>query len=84
MVEEQIKLKIKKALPRCEVILTNFSSEHYGHDAGGAHISLEVKDESFRDKKTFEQHRIIYKILDKEMKSGEIHALRIKTGVKNG
>lgn len=84
MLKQKIEEKIKEALPNCDLVVTDFSSEHYGHDASGAHILVEVRDDLFKDKKIFEQHRVIYSILDKEIKSKEIHALRIKTGVKNG
>ena len=74
-----IKEKVLKALPNSSIEVTNFSSEHYGHDAGGAHIEVTVTDQSFKDKSTIEQHQQIYKILDTELKDGTLHALKINT-----
>ena len=74
-----IEQKIKQELPASQVEIKNFSSEHIGHDAGGAHIEVTVTDNIFKDKKTLQQHQIIYKILDKELKDGTIHALKINT-----
>ena len=74
-----ITTKIKATLPNATVNITNFSSEHIGHDAGGAHILVDIKDDSFKDISIIKQHQLVYKILDNELKSGTIHALRIKT-----
>ena len=46
---------------------------------GGDHIQVILVSPEFEDKSLLEQHRIVYDILDNEVKSNEIHALTLKT-----
>ena len=81
MLLKQIESNIKKSLPKCKVEVVDTSSDHIGHDAGGAHILVNITDESFKGVSLALQHKKIYEILDEELKDGTIHALRIKTRV---
>jgi stress-induced morphogen len=78
-IEETIKNKIKEELPSSNIVVTNFSSEHMGHIDKGHHIEVTITDKSFKDKRTLQNHQTVYKILNEELKSGEIHALKINT-----
>ena len=82
MLSEQIKEKIKKSLPDSTITVIDFSEEHEGHNAPGAHIALTVIDKTFEGKSLSEQHQMIYKILSEEIKNETIHALRIRTNTK--
>ena len=46
---------------------------------GGDHIQVVVVSPDFENKSLVEQHKIIYDILQDEMKSNAIHALALKT-----
>ena len=72
--------KIREALPESIITIDDFSSKHYENGGHGAHIQVIVYDKIFNKKSLPEQHKIIYKILSKELSNGELHALRIKTG----
>ena len=46
---------------------------------GGDHIQLIVVSPEFEGKSLLEKHKIIYDVLDDEIKSNSIHALTLKT-----
>lgn len=46
---------------------------------GGDHIQVILVSPDFENKSLVEQHKIVYDILDKELKSNTIHALTLKT-----
>lgn len=46
---------------------------------GGDHIQVIIVSPEFENKSLVERHKIIYDILDNEMKSNKIHALTLKT-----
>ena len=46
---------------------------------GGDHIQVIVVSPDFENKSLVEQHKIVYDILENEMKSNAIHALTLKT-----
>lgn len=46
---------------------------------GGDHIQAIIVSPEFEGKVLVEQHKIIYDIFSKEIKSNEIHALTLKT-----
>ena len=79
--KDHIKEKLTTAIPNAEVTVIDFSDEHEGHHASGAHIAVTVVSSSFKDKSLVEQHQLIYKILDEEIKNQTIHALRIRTRI---
>lgn len=83
MIQDEIKHQIEQALPGAIVNVTHKSSQHQGHDPGGAHLGVTVKYQGFKGKTIVEQHQMIYKILTEEMKH-KIHALAIKTEVPQG
>lgn len=46
---------------------------------GGDHIQIIIVSKDFENKSLVEQHKLIYDILQDEMKTNEIHALALKT-----
>lgn len=67
----EIKLKIENGLKTSFVQVVDLR--------GGDHIQAIVVSEEFENKSLVEQHKMIYDILDSEMKSNQIHALSLKT-----
>lgn len=80
MLMDEVKAKLEKTLPGSSVEIVNQSSEHIGHDAGGAHLGITVIYKGFMDKRLVEQHQMVYDALREEMNA--IHALVIKTRVR--
>jgi len=48
-------------------------------EGGEAKYTVKVVSDIFKDKTMIERHKIIYAALDSYIKSGEIHALTIKS-----
>ena len=63
-----------------KIELTDQSASHAGHNeaakAGGTHFDLKIVSAKFIGKSRVERHRMIYKILDAQLK-GQVHALAI-------
>ena len=68
---EEIKLKIQSGLDTDFVQVIDLR--------GGDHIQAIIVSKTFENKSLIEQHKMIYDILDVEMKSNAIHALTLKT-----
>ena len=47
----------------------------------GKHFYLDIISEKFSWKSRIEQSKLVYQVLDKYMKNGDIHALRMKCRV---
>lgn len=75
-----IKKKLETALKGAKVELLDHSRDHAGHAASGAHLEVHVTFKGFEGKTPVECHRMVYDVLEEEMK-GPIHALIIKTKV---
>lgn len=73
-----IKHKLEQALPGADIKLIDEDAQHQGHAATGKHLAVTITYAGFKQMPLVEQHRMIYKILDKEMKE-QIHALKIST-----
>ena len=48
-------------------------------EGGESKYTVQVISDIFRDKTIIDRHKIIYAVLDSYIKSGEIHALTIKS-----
>ena len=85
MSEKRIKL-IRESLEKLSPSYVDIEDEgrlhivHAGAKSGG-HFKLNIVSESFKDKTTIEQHRIIYKCLG-DLMNTEIHAISIKAKCK--
>jgi stress-induced morphogen len=77
---DEIKEKLENELPGSIVQVESQSSQHIGHDAGGAHVKVSISYAKFKDIGVVEQHQMVYEALKEEMKS-KIHALVISTKV---
>lgn len=79
--KDEIIKKINELLKPEYLKVTNESDLHKNHpgspNSGESHFLVEIKSKAFKNKKMLECHKIIYGILDEQMKNG-LHALRIK------
>ena len=78
---EQIRLKLEQALPGSRVEVEDQSDSHIEHNPTGAHITVKLKYQVFKDKTRVDLHQMIYNVLRDEMKE-KIHALKIEAKVE--
>ena len=73
---------LTKELTPIYLEVTDFSERHKGHagyrDGGETHFDVVVVSDIFSGKSRIERQKLVYKILEEEMKS-KIHALTLKT-----
>ena len=76
---EQMKQRLVAAYPDA-----NSDSEIRVHDLTGTsdHWEVEVKSAAFNGLSRIEQHQHVMKVFAPELKTGEVHALSIKTTIK--
>lgn len=75
MTHEQMKQRLETFYPhsKVEVFDTTGTSDHW---------EVYVESETFKNLSRIEQHQHVMKCFSEELKTGEVHALSIKTKVK--
>lgn len=75
MTIEQMKQKLQAAYPATD------PTDIIVHDLTGTsdHWQVEVKSEAFKGLSRIEQHQHVMNVFAAELKTGEVHALTIKT-----
>jgi len=77
---EKIKSLLKKELSAKQVELIDNSEFHKGHSeakiSGGGHYEVKIVSDRFKDMKSVDRHRMVYRALREELKN-DIHALAI-------
>ncbi len=71
---DQVQAIIEKALPGAEVEVRDMTGT-------SDHFDITVVSEAFQGKSIIDQHKLVFKILDHEMKKDRIHAVQLKTKV---
>lgn len=74
MSPEQIKQRLKESFPHGEVEVTDLTGTE-------DHYEVFVRSEQFRGLSRIEQHQKVMTAFAAELKSGEVHALSIKTQI---
>ncbi|PVF98561.1 bola-like protein [Serendipita vermifera] len=85
-IEQSIRAKLEAALEPDVLTIANDSWKHSGHAAmreigggnGETHFAVEIVSKAFEGKRTIQRHRLIYAVLDDELKNG-VHALQLTT-----
>ena len=79
-VEKNILSKLKKHLKPSFIEVIDESHLHANHNPdaknAGTHFKIKIISKTFQDKSNIEKHRIVYEILDSELKNG-VHALTL-------
>lgn len=70
---DNIKNLIQTQLPHAQITVDSKDGKHY---------RAVVISPDFEGKTRLEQHQMVYKALDSALKSGQIHAISIKTATK--
>ncbi len=74
--KEDIQKRIKENYPMCQVLVKDLTgTENYWQ--------IHISTPEFKDLQVIEQHRQIKSLFKKELKTGEIHALSLKTSPSN-
>ena len=72
--------KLKKHLEPSFIEVIDESHLHANHNPdaknGGTHFKVKIISKTFQGKSNIEKHRIVYEILDSELKNG-VHALTL-------
>ena len=77
---EKVKAKINNKLSPEQILLIDNSYLHNKHksfDSNKFHLKLIIKSEKLKNMKKIDAHKVIFSILNDEMKN-KIHALEIK------
>tara|TARA_B100001778_G_C17971629_1_gene355018 strand:+ start:174 stop:401 length:228 start_codon:yes stop_codon:yes gene_type:complete len=61
-----------------KILLDNINQPIVQVEGGEAKYTIKITSDAFLDKTIIERHKMVYALLDKYIKSGEIHALTIK------
>lgn len=80
MTLEQMKQRLQSAYPDSNPIT---DIEVHDLTGGGDHWEVAVSSSSFAGLSRIEQHQHVMKAFAPELKTGEVHALAIKTKIKN-
>ncbi len=76
MTMEQMEARLKEAFPDGDVVVFDLTG-------GADHFDVRVSSPQFAGKTRIQQHQAVMKVFDTELKDGEIHALAIKTLIKD-
>ncbi|NQZ01348.1 MAG: BolA family transcriptional regulator [Bdellovibrionales bacterium] len=67
--------RLKAAFPEAELMVTDLTG-------GGSNFEVRIIASQFEGKSRIEQHQAVMGVFDAELKSGELHALTLKTLAK--
>lgn len=75
MTPEQVKDRLEKSYPGDYVDVSDLTGTH-------DHYSVYILSKTFEGMSRIQRHKHVMAVFDAELKSGEVHALTIKTDVK--
>lgn len=75
MTPEQMKERLSSAYPDGEVEVVDLTGTH-------DHYQVAITSSAFQGMTRIQQHKHVMNVFDAELKTGEVHALTIKTNVK--
>lgn len=71
MTPQQVEIRIRENFPDAEVVVKDLTG-------GGDHYDIVVVSKAFDGKRLLQQHQAVYACFP-ELKSGEVHAMKLKT-----
>lgn len=75
MTPQEIQARLQAAYPDAEVEVVDLTGTH-------DHYQVSVLSEAFKGMSRIQQHKHVMSVFDAELKTGEVHALTIKTTAK--
>ncbi len=76
MTPEQVKQRLEETYPESFVDVTDMTGTH-------DHYSVYIASDTFKGMSRIQRHKHVMAAFDSELKSGEVHALTIRTDEKN-
>ncbi|MFL2568749.1 MAG: BolA/IbaG family iron-sulfur metabolism protein [Gammaproteobacteria bacterium] len=61
-----------------KILTDNIRNSDVSVEGGDAKFTVKIVSDIFTDKSVIDRHKVVYSLLDKYIKTGEIHALTIK------
>lgn len=75
MQAEQIKARLIDTFPDADVAVRDLTGTQ-------DHWQVQIATNSFQGLSRIQQHQVVMKVFDPELKTGEVHALSLKTQIK--
>lgn len=75
MLEKDVENRLKTAFPGADVMVADMTG-------GGSNFEVRIIAPQFADLNRVKQHQAVMQVFDDELKSGELHALSIKSMAK--
>ena len=75
MTPEQMKTRLSQAYPDANIEVVDLTGTH-------DHWQVAITSDAFKGLSRIQQQRHVMAVFDAELKTGEVHALTIKTSVK--
>lgn len=75
MTPDELKNRLQTAYPDGEIQVVDLTGTH-------DHFQVEVVSSAFKGMTRIQQHKHVMNVFDAELKTGEVHALTIKTVTK--
>lgn len=75
MTEENVKNRLETAYPDSDIHVVDMTG-------GGSNFQVQIASKQFAGKTRIKQHQEVMAVFDEELKSGEMHAMTIKTTIK--
>ncbi|MCM2283113.1 MAG: BolA/IbaG family iron-sulfur metabolism protein [Bdellovibrionaceae bacterium] len=75
MTPEQMKVRLQTAYPDGVIEVTDLTGTH-------DHYQVSIMSGAFKGMTRIQQHKHVMTVFDPELKTGEVHALTIKTALK--
>lgn len=72
---EQIESKLKNSFPGADVLVEDLTGS-------GSNFEVRIIAPQFKELSRVKQHQAVMKVFDPELKTGELHALSLKTMAK--
>ncbi len=76
MTPEQLKERLTATYPDGEIEVVDLTGTE-------DHYQISITSQAFHGLSRIQQHKHVMAVFDSELKSGEVHALTIKTTIKN-
>lgn len=64
--------RLKEAFPNCDVEVVDLTG-------GSDHFEVRIKASCFNGMSRIQQHKAVMKVFERELRTGEVHALALKT-----
>lgn len=77
MTPEQLKQRLQTAFPDANVEVVDLTGTR-------DHYQVSIVSGAFKGMTRIQQHKHVMSVFDAELKTGEVHALTIKTSLKQG